>query len=428
MDSLIDRLQHQRDDFDPTGLDAAQHLGTVVRRGRRYRTVATTLGALGATVALAGSAVAVPAVARLLQGPAQPTVAATPDGPQVAEVPASDAPRTTDAAPPVVEQPAPPAFEAPAEAPAEEQVAIDAVPPALDVLEPVDGAVVASAKVTFSGTTEPGSRVAVGEYEATVDAEGRWSLLLIAAEGANTVTFEATDAAGNTTVRTTSVTYRPPAATKDTTTAPTGEQAGTEKAGSEKAGTGGSTEKDQQQQPGDSTLTASQASDRLTAAPHTGRYSGTAAPGAKVAVVSEHGTGYAWADDAGRWEVWVDFTPPGGETTFPVTVRLYHQPEVARTFQLTTVAEEVAAFTATQQFGAVSASAPTNVYSGTGQPGHEVWIWTELHGQATTVIGADGTWQVSLTYADVVAGDAFAVKAKDLQSGARHYFEVVVTE
>ena len=111
-----------------------------------------------------------------------------------------------------------------------------------------------------------------------------------------------------------------------------------------------------------------------------------------------------------------------------MTVKLYYQPEVRTTFELTTIAEPVAAFTASQQLATVSASAPTNTYSGTGEPGHEVWLWTELHGQSGTVIGGDGTWQVTMTYADVAPGEAFAVKAKDVTSGAKVMFEVAITE
>lgn len=411
MDSLIDRLQQQTDGMDPSGLDPSQHLAGVVRRGRRHRAVATTVGALGTTLVLAGTAVAVPYVVGLLDGPTQPTVAATPDGGPADEVTEPDQAPVEE---PLVieEEPQPSALEAPAPAPTEEPATIDTVPPALEVLSPADGATVESSKVTFSGTTEPGATVVVGDWEATVDDDGRWSILLIAAKGLNTVTFAATDPAGNTTTRTSSVRYEPPQA-KDEATAEPKQTSGKE---------------EPKEQPGDATLTASQQSALLTSAPHKNLYSGTAAPGAKVAVVSEYGVNYAWAGDGGQWEVWVDFDPPGGETTFPVTVKLYNQPDVRKTFELTTVAEDVAAFTASQQSSSVPASAPTNVYSGTGEPGHEVWIWTETHGQFWTVVGGDGTWQVQVTYAEVAPGDVFAVKAKDVTSGSKHYFEVAITE
>lgn len=407
MDSLIDRLQQQTDGMDPSGLDPSQHLAGVVRRGRRHRAVATTVGALGTTLVLAGTAVAVPYVAGLLEGPTQPTVTATPDGGPADESTGPD-PEPVEEPLVIEEEPEPSALEAPGEESSEEPATIDTVPPALEVLAPADGATVESSKVTFSGTTEPGATVVVGDWEATVDDDGRWSILLIAAKGMNTVTFAATDPAGNTTTRTSSVRYEPPQPKE------------------EPKQTSGKEEP--KEQPGDTTLTASQQSSVLTAAPHKNLYTGTAAPGAKVAVVSEYGTNYAWAGDGGQWEVWVDFDPPGGETTFPVTVKLYHQPEVRRSFEVTTVAEEVAAFTASQQRSSVSASAPTNVYSGSGEPGHEVWIWTETHGQFWTVVGGDGTWQIGVTYTEVAPGEKFPVKAKDLHSGQKHYFEVMITE
>ena len=328
-----------------------------------------------------------------------------------------------------------------------------------------------------------------GPYEATVADDGSWSIVLIASKGDNDVTFTATDAAGNETTRRVTVTYKPATSTtsEDKPTPST-------------------------------TLTANQKKSELPSAPHTNVYWGTAAPEAKVAVISDYGTAYTWATSSGAWQVEVDFDPPSGTTTFPVTVKLHYQPDVrrtfevttvaaeatqvftanqqkaklttapytnvywgtanpgekikvisdhgwawtyaneagewelavtfdppggtkefdvvaryyhdsavARTFRLTTVAPEAAAFTASQQKSSVSASAPTNTYSGTGEPGHEVLIWTEAHGQASTVVGGDGTWQVQLTYKDVAPGETFPVKAKDMTSGAKHLFEVTIT-
>ena len=71
------------------------------------------------------------------------------------------------------------------------------------------------------------------------------------------------------------------------------------------------------------------------------------------------------------------------------------------------------------------ASAPTNTYSGRGEPGHEVLVWTENHGQVTTTIAGDGTWQVQLTYSGVAPGDTFKVKAAE--GDTRHYFDVTIT-
>lgn len=486
MDTVIDRLQQQADGLDAAGLDPDRALPDVVRRGKRYLVAMSAASILGVTAAVAAAAVVVPQVVQQLQGPTQPTVLATPED---GDVEVDEAPIEKPSVVPTPER----ATEKPdtgAAAPSP----VDEAAPELVVLEPADGATVTSSKVSFSGKTEPGATVEAGGYEATVDDAGRWSLLLIASEGPNTVTFTATDAAGNTASTGVTVTYAPPTS---------------------KTGSG---DKPVKKQPSASTLTASQQSSVLDAAPHKNTYSGTAEPGDKVAVVSQYGSGYGWADDAGRWKVVVDFSPPAGTKTFPVTVKLHHQPDVSRTFelttvndtvsatfsakqkhgtlssapytntysgtanpgekikvisdhgwgytyadgagnwnlqvtftppggtrtfpvtaryyhdasvattfQLTTVADETAAFTASQKSASVPASKPTNVYSGTGQPGHTVLIWTEQHGQTTTVIGSDGTWQVSLTYTGVVAGDRFPVKALNQDTGTRHVFEVTIT-
>lgn len=486
MDTLIDRLQHQADGLDATSLDPDRALPDVVRRGKRYLVVVSAASILGVTAAVAAAAVAVPQLVQQMQGPTQPTVLSTPEDGDVEveeepiEEPSVEPTPDTTIEDPEQNSPAPP--------PA------DVTAPDLVVLDPADGATITSEKVTFSGTTEPGARVEAGGYEATVDDDGRWSILLIASDGPNTVTFTATDTADNATTATVTVTYEPQTSKDEPGDKPT------------------------QDEPADSTLTASQQSSVLDAAPHKNTYSGTAAPGAKVAVVSQYGSDYAWADDTGRWEVLVDFDPPAGTKTFPVTVKLHHQPDVtrtfqlttvndtasttftanqkhstldgapytntysgtanpgekikvisdhgweytyadgagnwnvqvtfdppggtktfpvtaryyhdssvARTFELTTVADPTAAFTASQNSATVPASNPTNVYSGTGQPGHEVLIWTEQHGQTTTVIGSDGSWQVSLTYTDVAPGDTFHVKALDQDSDTRHMFEVTIT-
>ena len=175
-------------------------------------------------------------------------------------------------------------------------------------------------------------------------------------------------------------------------------------------------------------FTANQQRSELTSAPYTNTYSGTTTPGTKIKVLSDHGWAYAWADEAGNWEVTVTFNPPAGTTSFPVTARHYHDASVARSFTLTTVADAATPFTAGQQRDTVPLSAPSNTYGGTGAPGREVLIWTEAHGQTTTVIGADGTWAVTLVYANVAAGDRFEVKARDVASGTAHWFTVEVVE
>lgn len=494
MDTLTTRLKQQTEGMDTSGMTPAEHLPGVISRGKRYLVMMSAATIVGTTAAVAGAAVVVPQIVEELRGPDTPVVVSTPEDEPAPEVIETEEPEKPTEPAPTNEEKTEPFPAVPEEEP--QAAPADVTPPELAVLSPADGSTVDEKEVLFSGEVEPGSTVKAGPYEATVKDDGSWSIVLIASKGANDVTFTATDEAGNVTTKTITVTYAAATASDD------------------------KKEPTQDEKPAaDGVLTANQQSSELTSAPHKNVYWGTASPEAKVAVTSEYGTAYTWADSKGNWEVLVDFDPPAGTTTFPVKVKLYHQPEVRRTFELTTVAEgstkvftanqqsstldgepytnvywgtanpgekikvisdygwdyvyadesgnwelavtfnppggtktfnvtaryyhdssvnktftlttvapEAAAFTATQKESSVSASAPTNSYCGTGQPGHEILIWTEAHGQVSTVVDGSGNWEVDLTYSGVAKGDTFQVKAKDLNSGTKHYFEVTITE
>ena len=74
----------------------------------------------------------------------------------------------------------------------------DTSPPDLVILHPENGQHFEEKEVAFEGKTEPGARVFAGKYEADVDDEGNWRIVLILThEGANNATFTAHDEAGN---------------------------------------------------------------------------------------------------------------------------------------------------------------------------------------------------------------------------------------
>ena len=73
----------------------------------------------------------------------------------------------------------------------------DTVAPIIEILSPTNGQVFEEKTITFSGITEPGARVLAGPYEATVDADGSWSIKLVLSDGENRAVFTAIDAAGN---------------------------------------------------------------------------------------------------------------------------------------------------------------------------------------------------------------------------------------
>lgn len=89
----------------------------------------------------------------------------------------------------------------------------DTTPPALKITSPAEGATVSDRIVTFSGTAEAGAKVYSGPYDAKVKDNGDWSIkLVVATNGDTTARITAEDAAGNTTVKSLTVSYATPAA------------------------------------------------------------------------------------------------------------------------------------------------------------------------------------------------------------------------
>ena len=98
-------------------------------------------------------------------------------------------------------------------------IAVDTMPPELAITSPSDGATVTKGTIQFRGTTEPGARViAAGQWEADVDAEGNWEIILGVSSGSNIATFTAIDEAGNETTAQVTVSYDPPSPTTTTST------------------------------------------------------------------------------------------------------------------------------------------------------------------------------------------------------------------
>ena len=73
----------------------------------------------------------------------------------------------------------------------------DTDPPNLVILFPEDGQHFDHKEIAFEGKTEPHARVFAGDYEADVDDEGNWRIVLFLSKGGNTTTFKAIDEAGN---------------------------------------------------------------------------------------------------------------------------------------------------------------------------------------------------------------------------------------
>lgn len=154
----------------------------------------------------------------------------------------------------------------------------DVTAPFIEITSPIDGSVFAQKTIAFAGVTEPGARVFAGSYEADVDADGNWRIVLVLSPGANRATFTAMDAAGNTSSAMVSAVYEPPVEKKDV------------------AG-----------------FFAENVYGSCVESPPFDVYHGKGEPGSTVFVVSEYGSGQTTVGAEGGWELRVEFpgAPPG---------------------------------------------------------------------------------------------------------------------
>jgi len=195
----------------------------------------------------------------------------------------------TVALPPVTEPPvttAPPVTRPPAPA---TTVLVDTAPPVLAITFPQPGETLDRKTIRFTGTTEPGSTVTAGKYEADVDGEGNWSIVLVLSEGGNRALFRATDAAGNEATEGITVYYEKPV--EDPPPPPSVE------------------------------FTAHATYGSCSFDPPYDVYYGTADPESKITILSEFGGGTTHADAEGNWELKVYFPEAPSGVPFRVTVK-----------------------------------------------------------------------------------------------------------
>jgi len=87
------------------------------------------------------------------------------------------------------------------------EITVDTTPPAISLVAPTTGSTVNVASVRVSGMTEPGVALLVNGIGVAVGSDGSFSALLALAEGTNTITAIATDAAGNRNTASVTVTF-----------------------------------------------------------------------------------------------------------------------------------------------------------------------------------------------------------------------------
>lgn len=166
----------------------------------------------------------------------------------------------------------------------------DVTPPTIEIVTPIDGQIFGEKTITFAGITEPGARVFAGDYEAEVDAEGNWSIVLRLSIGANPATFVAVDAAGNEATATVTPVYQP---MEVTTTQPKEVAA----------------------------FTAESIYGECSEIPPYDVYHGTGRPGSTISVTSEYGSGQTTVGPGGGWELRVEFPDAPVGKVFAVKVK-----------------------------------------------------------------------------------------------------------
>ena len=266
----------------------AASFDVVVVRQQRWRTLRAGFAGAAAAVAIVVAGIAVtptptPEVADTPTTIVEPTVA--PPAPEVI-VPVvpdtTEAPETTTTVPATTTTAA--AVTTTTEA--------DTEPPYLEITAPKNDEHFGTDVIEFRGITEPGATVFAGQYEANVDGDGNWSIVLVLSPGANGARFVATDAAGNQAEARVTVHYDLPTTTT-TTKAPKEEIK----------------------------FTAHNVYGSCEETPPYDVYWGTAPPGTPIYVESAYGSGSTTANAEGDWEVKVYFPEAPAEKVFSVKVK-----------------------------------------------------------------------------------------------------------
>ncbi len=265
----------------------AASFDVVVVRQQRWRTLQAGLAGAAAAVVIVLAGIAItpspsPEVAEIPTTIVEPTVptpapeilppvvVSTTETPTTAATTTSQAPPTTTAT-----------------------TAADTTPPPLSITAPQPDEHFEVDVIEFRGTTEPGATVFAGQYEANVDGEGNWSIVLVLSPGANGARFIATDVAGNQTEARVTVHYDVPEVTTTTTKAPKEEIE----------------------------FTAHNVYGVCEENPPYDVYWGTAPPGTPIYVESEFGSGSTTANESGDWELRVYFPEAPAEQEFTVKVK-----------------------------------------------------------------------------------------------------------
>ncbi len=254
----------------------------------------------------------------------------------------------------------------------------DTTPPPLAILFPENEQHFDEKQIAFEGETEPGARVLAGRYEADVDEEGNWRIVLILSPGGNLVTFTAKDASGNVTEKSIKV-YLDAA------------------------------------EPTVRDFSATQKWDVVDGYPAENKYYGTGTPGTKVWVGSAYGDGSVVIDDNGEWRLYVKFPDAPCNEKFTVVVE---NESNRREFTMKHVCA-IFEFSAMQNYG--ENTEPWTKFFGTGNPGDTIWVGSE-YGSVETTVESNGEWYAKLHFNDNLPANQEIKVVVESSSGGRAEF------
>ncbi len=250
----------------------------------------------------------------------------------------------------------------------------------IEVLFPTDRQVFEDKSVVFEGRAEQGAKVYAGEYQADINDDGGWRIVLFLAPGTQTVEFKAIDPAGNRATDSVTVSLE----------------------------TG-------QEKPKAHEFTVHQK--YLESREPFEKFYGTGTPGMGVVARSEFGVADARVRENGEWWLPIEFSGLLESKTFPITISTTEGFSGTYWFSYLAKTHE---FTANQQYGSCTENPPYDVFWGTGVPGTAVEVGS-AYGSGRAEVGEGGNWEMKVFFETAPVGQPFEVVVADSLGNAKGF-------
>jgi hypothetical protein len=257
----------------------------------------------------------------------------------------------------------------------------------IEILAPTDGQVFGDKSVAFEGKAEPGAKVYAGEYQADINDDGVWRIVLFLAPGSQTVELKAVDAAGNRATDSVSVSLE------------------TVKA---------------EEKPKSFEFTVHQK--YVESYERFEKFYGTGTPGMGVLAKSEYGTEDARVGENGEWRLPIEFSGLSETTTFPITISTTEG--FSGTYWFTYVAKSHE-FTVHQKF--VESHEPFEKFYGTGTPGMGVVARSEF-GVEDARVGENGEWLLPIEFSGLSETKTFPITISTTEGFSGTYWFTYVAK